>query len=227
MVAATNIAIRQMVRKGSSEKYMFRMSLLKTLIVSASLMLGASASLAGDVERGKVLADTCLGCHGIAGYRNAYPSYRVPMLGGQHEQYLVLALQGYRNDMRKHPTMQAQGATLSDDDMADIAAYFASQGSPEEGEIVTGGRAAAGKEKIAVCTACHGESGISPAPNWPNLAGQHKDYLEHSIAQYQSGERKDAVMAGLVVSLSKQDIADIAAYYAAQTGLFTVEYTGK
>ena len=190
-------------------------------------MLTGAAAQAGDPERGKVLSDTCMGCHGIPGYRNAYPMYRVPKLGGQPEAYLVIALQGYRNGTRQHPTMQAQGETLSDEDMADIAAYFASQGEPEEGELVTGGRAAAGKEKIAVCTACHGESGISPAPNWPNLAGQHKDYLVHSIKQYRSGEREDAVMAGLVVNLSDRDIADIAAYYAEQSGLYTIQYTGK
>ena len=77
------------------------------------------------------------------------------------------------------------------------------------------------------CAACHGENGISPAPNWPNLAGQHKDYLVHSIKQYRSGEREDAVMAGLVVNLSDRDIADIAAYYAEQSGLYTIQYTGK
>ena len=206
---------------------MSRLSPITALLVSVTLMLLAAAAQAGDPENGKVLSDTCMGCHGIPGYRNAYPMYRVPKLGGQTEQYIVIALQGYRNGTRQHPTMQAQGESLTDEEMADIAAYFASQGEPEEGELETGGRAAAGKEKIAVCTACHGENGISPAPNWPNLAGQHKDYLVHSIKQYRSGEREDAVMAGLVVNLSDRDIADIAAYYAEQSGLYTIQYTGK
>lgn len=197
-----------------------------SLLLAAGLLLLGATAPAADAERGKVLADTCMGCHGIPSYRNAYPSYRVPKLGGQNEEYLVIALQGYRNGTRQHPTMQAQGATLSDEDMADIAAYFAGQGDAREGETVTGGRAAAGKEKIAVCTACHGQAGIAPAPNWPNLAGQHQDYLVHAIKQYRSGARQDAVMAGLVVNLSDRDIADIAAYYAAQTGLYTIQYTG-
>ena len=70
------------------------------------ILVAASAQAAGDAERGAVLANTCLGCHGIPGYRNAYPNYRVPMLGGQHEDYLVISLQGYQADMRDHPTMK-------------------------------------------------------------------------------------------------------------------------
>ncbi len=194
------------------------------LMLCLALALPGLALAEGDAERGAILADSCLGCHGIPGYRNAYPSYRVPKLGGQQDEYLVLALQGYKNKTRAHPTMYAQGATLSDQDMRDLAAYFASQGEIQAGETVTRGRAAAGKEKAAVCAACHGESGVSPAANWPSLAGQHKDYLGRAISEYQSGGRKDPVMAGLVSSLSPEDIEDIAAYYAAQSGLFTVQY---
>lgn len=187
-------------------------------------LASASVQAAGDAERGKVLANTCQGCHGIPGYRNAYPNYRVPKLGGQHEDYLVIALQGYQGDTRTHPTMSAQSDTLSAADMRDIAAYFASQGEAEASEIVTKGDAARGKEKVAVCSACHGEAGISPAPNWPSLAGQHKDYLVHSIKQYRDGGRKDPVMMGQVVNLTDQDIKDIATYYAKQSGLFTATY---
>jgi cytochrome c553 len=186
-----------------------------------AMALGSFA-VAGDAERGAVLASTCLGCHGIPGYRNAYPSFRVPMLGGQYEDYLVLALQGYRAGRRSHPTMNAQSASLSDGDLRDIAAYFASLGAAKQGEVVTGGRAAAGAEKVAVCSACHGQAGISPAPNWPILAGQHRDYLVHAIRQYRDGERQDPVMRGQVVNLTDQDIEDIAAFYAQQAGLFSI-----
>lgn len=198
---------------------------ISAVLVVSFTLASASVQAAGDAERGKVLADTCLGCHGIPGYRNAYPSYRVPKLGGQHEDYLVLALQGYQRDTRTHPTMSAQSDTLSAQDMRDIAAFFASQGEVETGEIVTQGDAASGKEKVAVCTACHGEAGVSPAPNWPNLAGQHKDYLVHTIKQYRDGGRKDPVMMGQVVNLSDQDIKDIAAFYSKQSGLFTAQYS--
>ncbi|PKL95149.1 MAG: cytochrome C [Gammaproteobacteria bacterium HGW-Gammaproteobacteria-8] len=80
----------------------------------------------GDAERGRVLAYTCTGCHGIPFYKNSYPSYSVPMLGGQNQQYLIAALKAYRAGDRKHATMQAQAATLSDQDINDITAYLVS-----------------------------------------------------------------------------------------------------
>lgn len=205
---------------------MHRFSRVISVVLAVSFALAsATVQAAGDVERGELLADTCLGCHGIPGYRNAYPNYRVPKLGGQHADYLIIALQGYQGDTRTHPTMVAQSDTLSGQDMRDIAAYFASQGEAEAGETVIKGDAARGKEKVAVCTACHGEAGISPAPNWPSLAGQHKDYLVHSIRQYRDGGRKDPVMMGQVINLTDQDIKDIAAFYAKQSGLFTAQYS--
>ena len=86
------------------------------LCISCAFM--STAALAeGDASRGESLAYTCLGCHGIEGYRNAYPSYRVPKLGGQHAAYLVAALRGYRDGSRQHPTMKAQAASLSDQDI--------------------------------------------------------------------------------------------------------------
>jgi cytochrome c553 len=201
-------------------------SLLKVLTaIVVSVATSVTASAAGNPEHGAVLADTCLGCHGIPGYRNAYPSYRVPKLGGQHQDYLVLALQGYKSAVRSHPTMQAQSASLSDADMRDLAAYFASQGDARQGLGKTNGKIARGKEKTAVCAACHGETGVSPTPNWPTLAGQHEDYLQQSIVQYQNGERNDPVMMGQVLSLSARDVEDIAAFYAAQKGLFTAGYS--
>ena len=86
----------------------------------------APAALKGDAARGKGLTYTCRGCHGITGYKNAYPSYRVPKLGGQSETYLNNALKEYRGGKRKHPTMQAQAESFSEQDIADIAAYLSS-----------------------------------------------------------------------------------------------------
>lgn len=88
------------------------------------LAAGSGAAAAGDAEAGRLLAQTCMGCHGAPGMRNAYPGYHVPKLGGQHQQYIVDALTAYRNKKRTHPTMQAQAADLSDEDMANIAAFF-------------------------------------------------------------------------------------------------------
>lgn len=86
----------------------------------------AAAALTGDASRGKGLSYTCRGCHGVTGYKNAYPSYHVPKLGGQSEVYLRNALMEYRGAKRKHPTMQAQAESFSEQDIADIAAYLSS-----------------------------------------------------------------------------------------------------
>jgi cytochrome c553 len=80
--------------------------------------------LKGDAAKGKMLAYTCQGCHGITGYKNAYPSYHVPRIGGQSAQYLASALNEYREGRRKHATMQAQAQSFSAQDIADIAAYL-------------------------------------------------------------------------------------------------------
>ncbi len=88
--------------------------------------LAGPAFAKGDIAKGKTLAYTCTGCHGIAEYKNAYPSYRVPKIGGQNEQYLVAALTGYKQRERNHPTMQAQAQSFSDADIANISAYLAS-----------------------------------------------------------------------------------------------------
>ncbi|TZF91376.1 c-type cytochrome [Cognatilysobacter lacus] len=85
----------------------------------------AATTVKGNAERGHELTFTCKGCHGVTGYRNAYPNYHVPRLAGQNEQYLINALTGYREGTRKHPTMQAQAQSFSPQDIADIAAYLA------------------------------------------------------------------------------------------------------
>lgn len=86
----------------------------------------APALLMGDPQRGQSLAYTCKGCHGITGYRNVYPSFKVPMIGGQSAEYLTQALLAYRAGQRKHPTMQAQSESFSEQDIADLAAYLSS-----------------------------------------------------------------------------------------------------
>ncbi len=101
----------------------------RTLMCAVGLALALSALPAaakGDAARGKALFYTCTGCHGIADYKNAYPSYRVPKLGGQSEQYLVAALNAYQNSEREHPTMQAQADGHTAQEIADMAAYLSS-----------------------------------------------------------------------------------------------------
>ncbi|MDD3761806.1 MAG: c-type cytochrome [Nevskiales bacterium] len=94
-------------------------------VVALAAALTAPAAFAqGDAAAGRVKANTCMGCHGIPKYNNAYPTYRVPMLGGQSAGYIEAALKGYRSGERSHPTMAAQASTLSDADIADIAAFL-------------------------------------------------------------------------------------------------------
>jgi len=78
-----------------------------------------------------------------------------------------------------------------------------------------------GRAKSTTCTACHGEDGRGIAPNYPVLAGQHAEYLAHTLTQYRNGERKNAIMAGFTTNLSDDDIADLAAWFASMDGLTT------
>lgn len=84
----------------------------------------AAAAVKGNAEAGRALAYTCMGCHGITGYKNAYPNFHVPKIGGQSAEYLGNALQEYKKGSRKHPTMQAQAQSFSDQQIADIAAFL-------------------------------------------------------------------------------------------------------
>lgn len=92
----------------------------------AGLLVAGAAHAEGDPEKGRYAAQTCLGCHGIADQANVYPTYKVPKLGGQHSEYIVAALEAYRSGARPHPTMQAQARALTEQEIQDIAAYFAS-----------------------------------------------------------------------------------------------------
>jgi len=90
-------------------------------------LVSINAFAAGDYEAGKIKAYTCTGCHGIAGYKNIYPTYHVPRIGGQNKDYLVLTLQGFKSGERQHKTMNLQAEALSEQDIEDIAVYLAAQ----------------------------------------------------------------------------------------------------
>jgi cytochrome c553 len=101
---------------------------LLAMSAAALFLLSPSAWADGDPAHGKARAQMCEGCHGIADYRTVYPEvYPVPRIGGQQAGYIVKTLQDYKTGARKHPTMRGIAATLSDQDMADLAAYYADQ----------------------------------------------------------------------------------------------------
>jgi cytochrome c553 len=166
---------------------------------------------AGDAARGEKLAYTCHGCHGIPSYKNPYPVYNVPRLGGQHADYLVVALKAYASQERAHPTMHSHATTMSAQDMADISAYLAGQ------QLKPTGKAVGTLPKAAqTCIACHGNDGIGILPEYPNLAGQHEDYIRVALQGYRGGQRKNAVMGGMAAALTDADIRELARYYSSQ-----------
>lgn len=97
------------------------------LLASGLMAASLAARAEGNPEAGKRAAETCMGCHAIERYFNVYPTYHVPKVGGQTVGYIEAALKAYRNGSRKHDTMNANAANLTDQDIADIAAYFAGQ----------------------------------------------------------------------------------------------------
>ena len=192
----------------------------KKLQLAAFLAVAAlSTELAaeGDPERGRVLADPCLGCHGIEGNMTTYPPYHVPRLGGQNPNYIVKALKGYAGDDRVHEGMHAQAADLDDQELEDIAAFFASAAAVEADTEVEP------PESGIYCVACHGVNGVSITTEFPHLAGQHADYLNETIRQYLEGERSDISMNAFLNMLSEEQLNELSEFYASQPGLVTAE----
>lgn len=99
-------------------------NILPTLLLC---LLATNAFADGDYKAGKVKAYTCTGCHGIVGYNNTYPTYRVPRIGGQNMEYLVIALKAFKSGERRHKSMNLQAEALNDQDIQDIAVYLAAQ----------------------------------------------------------------------------------------------------
>ena len=156
---------------------------------------------------GKVLAYTCHGCHGVPDYKNAFPNYSVPKLGGQNAQYLDQRAERVRRRRPPAPTMHSQAATLSDQDRADIAAY------PAEAEVVQPNKQVVGTPPPATqtCVSCHGADGAKTiGPDYPILAGQYPDYIVHALQDYKSGKRKNPIMAGIIAGMDEKDFEAIA-----------------
>lgn len=115
------------------------MKLRTALSIAVATVLAAAAGSAlaaeGDPVAGKAKTSMCAGCHGIGGYKTAFPEvYSVPRIGGQHAAYIVKALQAYKSGERGHPSMRAIAASLTDKDMADLAAYYASETTKSAGK---------------------------------------------------------------------------------------------
>ena len=192
-----------------------------TAVIGLGLLAALAMSNAGaaDAAKGKVLAYTCHGCHGVPDYKNAYPVYRVPKLGGQNEAYLVSALNAYANGDRPHPTMHAQASTLTPEERADIAAFLHADGGLPNKEAVGPVPPA-----TQTCVACHGADGAKTvAPDYPKLASQPSDYIVHALKDYKSGKRKNPIMAGIISGVDEKDFEAIAQYFSNQQALCTTD----
>ncbi len=164
----------------------------------------------GDAAEGGAKAAACAGCHGAAGVSVNLPG---PSLAGQNEGYLGDALKAYESGARNNPMMSAAGRGLSDQDIGNLAAYYAGlkceSALTADRQTASASRAAASK-----CIACHGADGHSSNRSWPNLVGMSEDYLVNALKAYKEDARKNPMMAGIAKDLSDTDIDNVAAYYS-------------
>lgn len=188
------------------------------LAIGLCALLSVQVSVqAADIDAGSQAFETCRGCHTSPGTSNVYPTFYVPKVGGQVAAYTVAALNAYKTSSRPHRTMMANTFDLSEQTIEDIAAYLATATGSAKA-IANGGDAAQGKILAAACIACHNDDTSASSTN-PRLAGQHANYLEKAMQEYQSGQRKNALMQSMVQGLSTEEIVDIAAYFTSLNGL--------
>jgi cytochrome c553 len=165
------------------------------------------------VAAGKAVAKPCFGCHGEDG-NTTLPG--LPSLAGLQPSYLQSALNAYLNGRRSDPIMVNFRHALQERDVKNLAAYFSSQ-SRVKSSLPVSGNAERGKQAAKICVGCHGLDGNSVNPAMPSISGQNADYLVKAITAYRSGQRKSDLMQGAVAKLDDKAIANLAAYYAAQT----------
>ena len=217
---------------------------MKKLIVSLFTLLAlgggsvsASAQQAkpGDPVAGQKKVDMCIGCHGIPSYKASFPEiYQVPKISGQSPEYIVSSLVAYKKGDRKHPSMRSIAVTLTDQDMADVAAFYAQNGKAP-GDVAPPETPPAPPADVAAllqkgnCASCHGSNLSKPIAGYPKLAGQHADYLYVALKAYQTTGtdrigRNNAIMAGMAKLYTPAELKKLSVYIASLPGeLKTVE----
>lgn len=181
----------------------------------APKLAGVVAKVTGDAAAGsKKHAASCASCHGENGIS---PNDTWPSLAGQNAAYLVTILGAYKSGAQTDVMMSPVAQTLADGDIQNLAAYYAGLSCKAPAGGKAAGDAAAGQLLVKNCAGCHGETGVGANPAWPNIAGQKAIYLANTLKAFRAGLRKDPMMAGVVRGLSDADIANLAAYYAAQS----------
>lgn len=199
-----------------------RFTLIRFTLIAGLLCLSVASPghAAGDAEAGKAIAATCSGCHGADG-KAILPEY--PNLAGQHAAYLAKQLTAYRDGDRQNQLMSPMAAALSDQNILDLAAYYAGmtpiKGVSEEANLELGQNIYRGGitgTDIPACIGCHGPTGTgNPAANYPTLSGQNKAYLADQLKLFRSGDRNNdpnEVMRALAHRLSDTEIDALANY---------------
>ncbi len=181
----------------------------------------------GDAAAGETKVAMCIGCHNIPLYQSSFPEiYKVPKIAGQNAKYIVAALHGYKKGERKFPTMRAIASSLSDQDMADVAAYYEQLGKgPVAPKEVAAPPANVAKLLAqANCASCHGANFSTPIDgSYPKLAGQYADYLYEALKAYQTDHnavvgRSNAIMMGMARPFTHPEIKAIAGYLSSLPG---------
>lgn len=199
----------------------------RTLTLLLALAGVFSIAHAQDAQRGSTKVQMCIGCHGIVGYQADFPQvYKVPKIAGQDAKYIASALTEYRSGDRKHPTMHSVASSLTDQDIADVAAYYSQLGKPD-GPVPASLEVPVPEAlhaKMATCIACHGVNFSTPTDgSIPRLAGQYSDYLAFALKAYKvEGNphygRANAVMGAMAKPLNDDDIDQITSYLATLPG---------
>ena len=206
--------------------------MMKPLLITLATALAASlawapSARAQDADAGARKASMCIGCHNIAGYQATFPEiYKVPKIAGQNAKYLISALTAYRKGERKHPSMRSIAATLTDQDMADLAAWYERLGKGQAAPADPGpppARLAALLTK-ANCESCHGKNFSTPIDaSYPKLGGQYEDYLYIALKAYQTDKnpyigRSNPIMMGMAKPFTHAELKALAAYMASLPG---------
>ena len=210
------------------------MNKLFTSIVALALSSAAFASLAqdikGDANAGLAKNAMCIGCHGIKGYQASFPEvYKVPMISGQGASYIAAALHAYKKGDRKHPTMRAVAVTLTDQDIADLSAYYSGHGVVAGAELPAKPVKEPGAEVQALlnkanCASCHGANFSKPIdPSYPKIAGQHADYLFVALKAYKVDNnakvgRAHPIMGAMAKQYTNAELKSMASYLSALPG---------
>ena len=204
------------------------------LAVSCVTVSGMAQDLKGDAAAGATKNAMCIGCHGIKGYQASFPEvYKVPMISGQSAKYIAASLNAYKKGERKHPTMRGISETLTDQDIADLSAYYSVSGQAHAVELPSQPTRDPGAIQAllgkANCASCHGANFAKPIdPSYPIIAGQYADYLFVALKSYKVENnpkvgRNNAIMGGMVKLYTNAELKALAGYLSSlDTDLKTV-----